>query len=206
MNLTFRLCLFALLSPILLQAAPTNGNRFTYLAEPDPFYVDANFPKLLTPQWIGETNIEAVVTLGIDDMRASAPYEKFLRPILERLKKIDGRAPVSIFSVAPTPDDPQLQQWLKEGVTLEVHTLTHPCPILAKSNFVAAANTFYSCINLLSTITNNKPVAFRTPCCDSINSASPRLFAELMSKAGSGGKFITMDSSVVMIFNTNDNT
>ena len=113
MNLTFRLCLFALLSPILLQAAPTNGNRFTYLAEPDPFYVDANFPKLLTPQWIGETNIQAVVTLGIDDMRASAPYEKFLRPILERLKKIDGRAPVSIFSVAPTPDDPQLQQWLE---------------------------------------------------------------------------------------------
>jgi putative membrane-bound dehydrogenase-like protein len=208
MNLTLRIFLAALLAPTLLQAASpsTNGNRLTYLAEPDPFYVNATFPKLLTPQWIGETNIQAVVTLGIDDMRASAPYEKFLRPILDRLKKIDSRAPVSIFSVAPTPDDPQLQQWLKEGVTLEVHTLTHPCPILAKSNFVAAANIFYGCIDLLSTITNNKPVAFRTPCCDSINSASPRLFGELMSKSGPGGKFITMDSSVVMIFNTNDTT
>jgi putative membrane-bound dehydrogenase-like protein len=191
---------------IVTLAAPTNGNRLTYLAEPDPFYVDGHFPKLATPQWIGEANIEAVVTLGVDDMRASAPYETFLRPILERLKKIDGRAPVSIFSVAPTADDPRLQQWLKEGVTMEVHTLTHPCPILARSNFTAAADIFYGCIDLLSTIPGNKPVAFRTPCCDSINSASPRLFAELMCKPGPNGKFVTLDSSVVMVFNTNDTT
>src|SRR5207237_10611819 len=136
---------------------------------------------------IGESNIEAVVTLCVDDMRATATYEIFLRPILDRLKKIDGRAPVSIFSVAPTPDDPRLQQWLKEGVTMEAHTLTHPCPILAKSNFIAAANIFYGCVDLLSTIPGNQPVAFRTPCCDSINSASPRLFAELICKPGPNG-------------------
>src|ERR1051325_593440 len=207
MRAIFRLFAAVAASSLAFAAAPANsGNRLTYLAEPDPFYVGGNFPKLTTPQWIGESNIEAVVTLGVDDMRASQPYETFLRPILERLKKIDGRAPVSIFSVAPTPDDPRLQQWLKEGVTMEVHTLTHPCPILAKSNFVSAANVFYGCIDLLSTIPGNKPVAFRTPCCDSINSASPRLFAELMCKPGPGGKFITMDSSVVMVFNTNDTT
>jgi hypothetical protein len=172
--------LAALLTCATAFAAAPDRNCLTYLAEPDPFYVSANFPKLTTPQWIGESNIQAVVTLGIDDMKASQPYENFLRPILERLKKIDGRAPVSIFSVAPTPDDPQIQTWLKEGLSIEVHTLTHPCPILSKSNFTAAANTFYSCIDLLSTIPGNKPVAFRTPCCDSIKSASPRLFAELM--------------------------
>ena len=200
------LFLAILLACVIADAAPADGNRLTYLAEPDPFYVSGNFPKLTTPQWIGESNIQAVVTLGIDDMKGSQPYENFLRPILERLKKIDGRAPVSIFSVAPTPDDPQIQTWLKEGLSIEVHTLTHPCPILSKSNFTAAANTFYSCVDLLSTIANNKPVAFRTPCCDSINSASPRLFAELMCKTGPANKFVTMDSSVVMIFNTNDTT
>src|SRR5207253_1129679 len=151
MNATIRLCLTLLLcflaSQTATSGAPTNANRLTYLAELDPFYVDASFPKLLTPQWVGESNIEAVVTLGVDDMRASTNYETFLRPLLERLKKIDGRAPVSIFSVAPTPTDPQLQQWLKEGMTFEVHTLTHPCPILAKSNFTAAANIFYGCID-----------------------------------------------------------
>src|SRR4051812_22466023 len=207
MRANFRLFIALAITSVVVDAAPANnGNRLTYLAEPDPFYVGGNFPKLATPQWIGESNIEAVVTFGVDDMRASQPYETFLRPILERLKQIDGRAPVSIFSVAPTPDDPRLQEWLKEGLTMEVHTLTHPCPILAKSNFVAAADVFYGCVDLLSKIPANKPVAFRTPCCDSINSASPRLFAELMCKPGPNGKFVTMDSSVVMVFNTNDTT
>ena len=180
--------------------AASPANRLTYLAEDNPFYVNGNFPKLVTPQWVGDPNVEAVVTLGVDDMRASDPYEKFLRPLLERLKKIDGRAPVSIFSVAPTPSDPRLTNWLAEGLSLEVHTLTHPCPILAKSNFTAAATTFFSGIDLLSTIPGNRPVAFRTPCCDSINSASPRLFAELMCGVGPDGKFLTMDSSVVNLF------
>ena len=170
MTALIRFTLVALVACMATHAESPKGNRLAYLTESDPFHVGGSFPKLITPQWVGEPNIETVVTLGIDDMRASQPYEKFLRPILERLKKIDGRAPVSIFSVAPTPDDPQLQQWLKEGVSIEVHTLAHPCPILAKSNFVAAANTFYGCIDLLSTISGNKPVAFRTPCCDSINS------------------------------------
>src|SRR4051812_16075416 len=76
-----------------------DGNRLVYLMEPEPFGVGLNFPKLTTPQWVGETGVEAVVTFGVDDMRGSEPYEKFLRPLLERLKKIDGRAPVSIFSV-----------------------------------------------------------------------------------------------------------
>ena len=70
------------------------ANRLVYLDDPSPFYPHRDFPKLITPQWVGEAGVEAVVTLGIDDMRAAAGYEKFLRPILERLKKIDGRAPV----------------------------------------------------------------------------------------------------------------
>ena len=73
------------------------GNRLSYLDKEDPFYVGLNFPKLTTPQWIGEDGIEAVVTLGIDDMRNHQNYEDFCRPILERLKQIDGRAQLSIF-------------------------------------------------------------------------------------------------------------
>ena len=33
----------------------TAGNRLTYLDEPcDPYYVGQSFPKLITPQWVGE--------------------------------------------------------------------------------------------------------------------------------------------------------
>jgi len=76
-----------------------DGNRLTYLDESDPYYVGRNFARLVTPQWMGEEGVEAVVVLGIDDLRDTTPqplsvgkYEAFLRPILNRLKQIDGGA------------------------------------------------------------------------------------------------------------------
>ncbi|MEZ6077822.1 MAG: hypothetical protein R3C56_19760 [Pirellulaceae bacterium] len=50
------------------------------------------FPKLTTPQWVGEPGVEAVVVLGIDDMQDSAKYEAYLRPILN----LDGFLDVMI--------------------------------------------------------------------------------------------------------------
>src|SRR5882757_9287236 len=80
-------------------AEPTpDGNRLAYLDLLNPYYPHRDFPKLITPQWVGEAGVECVVTLAIDDMRDSAKYEAYLRPILDRLKQIDGRAPVSIMS------------------------------------------------------------------------------------------------------------
>ncbi len=90
-------------------AAPPDGNRLAYLDESDPYYVGRNFPKLITPQWVGEEGVEAVVVLAIDDMRGPAKWEAYLRPILERLKQIDGRAPVSIMTCQIDPADPHLQ-------------------------------------------------------------------------------------------------
>ena len=142
------------------------ANRLAYLDGEDTFYVGLNFPKLTTPQWVGDNGVQAVVTLGIDDMREHGRYESFCRPILERLKKIDGRAPISIFCNSITPTEPHLQRWLQEGVTIEVHTLSHPCPILGGRNFVPAKNTYHGGVDLLNNIANNLPVAFRTPCCD----------------------------------------
>ena len=75
-----------------------DANRFTYLDESDPYYVSGSFPKLLTPQWIGEPDVEAAIFLSIDDMREAEKYESYLRPILNRLQAIDGRAPVSILT------------------------------------------------------------------------------------------------------------
>ena len=181
-----------------------DANRLTYLDAGSPFHVGRHFPKLTTPQWVGEPGVDAVVTLGIDDMSSSARYEQFLRPILERLQRIDGRAPVSIFCNAVTPDDPQLAAWLREGVSLEVHTLSHPCPLLSKRDFAGAEKSFHGGVDLLNHVPGNLPVAFRTPCCDSINSPSPRVFAELLARTNSAGQFLRMDSSVVMLMTTND--
>ena len=68
------------------------------------------------------------MVLAIDDMRDTARYEAYLRPILNRLKAIDGRAPVSIMTNQVNPNDPQLQAWLKEGLSLEMPHPDAPLP------------------------------------------------------------------------------
>ena len=199
------ICTAVILSVALGQAgAKPAGNRLAYLDGADPFHVGLAFPRLTTPQWVGETGVEAVVTLGIDDMRDPRIYESFCRPILERLKQIDGRAPLSIFCNTITPTEPLLQQWLKEGLSVEVHTLTHPCPLLAKGNFAAAANTYHGGVDLMNHIPGNLPAAFRTPCCDSQNTPSPRVFSELLMRRNPAGQFLEMDSSVFNIFTRAD--
>ena len=140
------------------------GNRLTYLDVRDPYYVSRTFPKLTTPQWVGEEGVEAVVVLGIDDMRGHEKWEAYLRPILERLKQIDGRAPVSIMTCTVEPDEPHLQKWLAEGVSIETHTIDHPCPLLHGGDFTKAKSTFDRCVDLLNSIPGNRPVAFRVPC------------------------------------------
>ena len=182
------------------------ANRLTYLEEVDPFYPHRDFPKLTTPQWVGEKGVEAVVTLGIDDMRGPEKYEAFLRPILERLKKIEGRAPVSILTNSFKPDHPQAQTWLKEGLTIEVHTLTHPCPLLQQGNFRRAADVVHGGVDLLHGISGNHPVAYRMPCCDSMNSLSPRFFAEIFNKTSAKGNYLQIDTSVFNITTSSDNS
>lgn len=184
---------------------PSPGNRLAYLDDPaDSYYPHRDFPKLITPQWVGEENVDAVITLGIDDLRDSGKYEAYLRPILDRLKKIDGRAPVSIMSCKFDPKDPQLQVWLKEGVSLEAHTVDHPCPIWKVGDFNAVQRTYDDCIELLAKIPGNKAVAFRTPCCDSRNTPSPRIYAELMNAVTPNGHFLTIDSSVMNLTTSDD--
>src|SRR5438552_3360774 len=95
MNYRTLCCCTLLLMPTAVVA---DGNRLTYLDGNDPYYVSRQFPRLATPQWIGEEGVEAVVIFAIDDMRDHARYEAFLRPILRRLQQIDGRAPVSIMT------------------------------------------------------------------------------------------------------------
>ncbi len=122
---------FALLFFILVASAGTyaaDGNRLAYLDDNSPYYPHLKFPKLITPQWVGEEGVDAVVIFAIDDMRDVQKYETYLRPILNRLKKIDGRAPVSIMTCQIGPKTEHLQKWLKEGVGLETHTADHPCP------------------------------------------------------------------------------
>ena len=187
-------------------AAPfsTNGNRLAYLDSDDPFYPGRDFPRLITPQWVGEEGVEAVIILSIDDMRETPKYETFLRPILERLKKIDGRAPVSIMVNTVSPTNAQLQSWLKEGVSLECHTISHPCPLCQKGDFGAASLNYHESVDLLNTIPGNQPVAFRMPCCDSMNSPSPRFYSEIFNRTSPQGKFLGIDSSVMVVLTTND--
>ena len=107
----------------LVGRVSADGNRLAYLDHLDPYYVSTSFPKLITPQWVGEEGVDCVIVLAIDDMRDVSKYERYLRPILDRLKKIDGRAPVSIMTNSVDPEDTatrsQLKSWLEEGLSIE---------------------------------------------------------------------------------------
>lgn len=192
----------------MLAGAAVGGdaNRLAYLDSfCDPYYPGLSFPKLTTPQWVGEEGVDGVIVLAIDDMRDIARYENYLRPILERLKEIDGRAAVSIMTnQVEDPEDPHLQTWLREGVSLETHTATHPCPCLQGGNFAAAKNTYDTCVDRLSEVPGNRPVAFRFPCMDSKNTPSPRAFAEILNKTTTKGNFLEIDSSVVTVYTADD--
>ncbi|HVX15569.1 MAG TPA: PVC-type heme-binding CxxCH protein [Pirellulales bacterium] len=187
-------------------AAPPDGNRLTYLDDIDPWYPHLRFPRLTTPQWVGEKDVDAVVILAIDDMRGHEKWEAYLRPILERLKEIDGRAPVSIMTCQIDPADPHLQKWLAEGLSLEVHTYDHPCPLLGKGDLAKSKATYDRCVDLLAQVPGNRPVAFRTPCCDSLNTVSPRFFAEIFNQSTSALNFLQIDSSVFNFTTSNDSS
>ena len=178
---------------------------FAYLNSPcDPYYVGVDFPKLTTPQWVREQGVEAVVLLSIDDMRDPQKYEDFLRPLLDRLKQIDGRAPVSIFTNEVNPQDQRLQQWIDEGLSLEVHTIDHPCPLLQGGDFAKAKSTYDRCVDMMFRIPRTGPVAFRMPCCDSQNTPSPRFWTEIFQRDPSEGNRLRIDSSVFNIITPDD--
>jgi putative membrane-bound dehydrogenase-like protein len=59
-----------------------------------------------------------------------------------------------------------------------------------------AAATYLGGVDLLARIPNNRPVAFRMPCCDSMNSASPRFYREIFPRRSEKGNALSIDSSV----------
>ncbi len=183
----------------------SEGNRLAYLDEPcDPFYPRLGFARLETPQWVGIPGVEAVVVLSIDDLREPARHEKYLRPILERLKAIDGRAPVSLMATQVPEDDEVIKRWLEEGLSIETHTVKHPCPLLQGGNLADAKSTFDQCIDNIARAVDREPVAFRMPCCDSMNSTSPRFFTEIFAHRTPEGRFLRADSSVFVVFTRKD--
>lgn len=113
-------------------------------------------------------------------------------------------APVSIMTCSVDPQDPQLRTWLAEEVTIEVHTVDHPCPCLQGSDFAKARSTYDRCVDLMASIPGNQPVAFRMPCCDSRNTPSPRFWSEAFNQRTSAGNFLQADSSVFNVFTTAD--
>ena len=185
--------------------ALADGNDLVYLDESDPYYVSQTFPKLVTPQWLGEKGVDAVVILSIDDMRDPLKYETFLRPILNRLKEVTKHhAPVSILTNVVNVNDPKLQSLQEEGLSFDVHTMKHPCPLFAHHDFLEAERNVHECVDLLKNIPGNTPVAFRMPCCDSQNTPSPRFYAEIFNQTSAQGNFLTLDSSVFCVLTPND--
>ena len=65
-----------------------DGNRLVHLDEPNnPWQFHRESAKLITPQWIGEEGVEAVLVLAIDDLAGDGQgFRNYLTPIIERLQ------------------------------------------------------------------------------------------------------------------------
>ncbi len=195
---------FLLLCPSPVWAA--DGNRLVHLDEPNnPWQLHRESPKLITPQWIGEKGVHGVAVLAIDDMSGDGQhFRNYLSPIIDRLKLIDGRGPVSITCNRPDPTHSNMQWLLGQGVSLETHTLSHPCPLLHHLDFARAATDYHRCVDLLSAIPNNRSVGFRFPCMDGQNTPSPRAYAEILNGVSEAGHFMSSSTSVGIVFTPTD--
>jgi hypothetical protein len=217
------LLLLALLSASAF-AVEKSGSRFAYLDERDPYYPGLGSAKLTTPMWVGEDGVEAVVQLSIDDMGRLEPafrlmsyakspqfYYQFLQQAIERLRRIDGRAPISIYTLQAQADDPWFQRMLKEGLSIEAHTFTHPVPFLRRDPSTMSEESlewcirdFTDCVAGLSTALGTPPVAWRMPGCDARNTTSPRFYSEVFPRRTATGDFLAMDSSIFTVFTSAD--
>ena len=56
----------------------------------------------------------------------------------------------------------------------------------------------------MAVIPRSRPVAFRMPCCDSLNTVSPRFFGEIFNGMTPAGNYLAIDSSVFQLFTAND--
>ena len=50
-----------------------DGNRLTYLDELNPYYPHKDFPKLITPQWVGEEGVDVVLVPHVAELQYSIP-------------------------------------------------------------------------------------------------------------------------------------
>ena len=141
-----------------ISAPAGDGNRLTYLDELNPYYPNRTFPKLITPQWVGEDGVDAVVILAIDDMRGHEKWEQFLRPILNRLKDRRSRPRQHHdLSIDPRPTPANLAEG---GVSLRSTRST----ILARYCRRATSrkpNRRPTVASISERVPGNKPVAFR---------------------------------------------
>ena len=181
------------------------GNRLAYLDEfCDPYCVGLDSAKLTTPQWVGNEGVETVIVLANDDLKVLATHADYFVPIMRRLKEFDADSGVSLMATQVPPDDPQIQTWLEQDVNVEAHTWTHPCPCLQGGVLAKSKATFDTCIDNLRKIPGGRTVGFRMPCCDSMNSVSPRFFTEIFNRKTPGGNFLEVDSSVFQLITSDD--
>jgi len=215
--------LFAFLG-VPIFAGDGAGSRFAYLDERDPYYPGLAMAKLTTPMWVGEEGVEAVVQLSIDDMGRDHPafrlttyakspefYHQFLQPAIERLRRIDARAPVSIYTLQAEGDDPWFQRLLKEGASIEAHSFTHAVPFLRRDPSTMSQESlewcirdFADCVAGLTAALGTSPVAWRMPGCDARNTTSPRFYSEVFPRKTAAGGFLAMDSSIFTVFTSAD--
>ena len=203
-----------LLLPGPLSADSAGGSRFDYLEESGPFYPNGDFPRLITPQWIGEPGVDAVIHLTVDGISqvkslpdhalTPAACLDFLEPAIRYLTAIDGRAPITLYALRVHPRDPTLKRLADAGIATESHTFTHPVPLLQTDKsgplgigtLMKARGDFMGSLANLAAVPRINPSAFRAPAFDSRNVVSPRLFTDLLSARLPSGRYLSLDSSV----------
>ncbi len=142
-------------------------------------------PKLITPQWVGEAGIECVVLLGVEADGVLAEWEPVVRPIVERLKQINGRAPLSLFARDVEPGAQPLRAWLSDGVRVEVLL-----PAITERNVARWKARYDETIDRLTARLGTVPVACRIAGEIVTASPGPRFLGELFPLPTPGKNFL----------------
>ncbi|MGI9456606.1 MAG: PVC-type heme-binding CxxCH protein, partial [Aeoliella sp.] len=196
---------FAALATCTAEAPAGVANRLNYLDDfCEPFYPQRELAKLTTPQWIGQSGVEAVVILTIEGSANDAALRAALAPIVDRLKTIDEGVPLTIFTESPPKVRTEWEAWCEAGLTFEPTLLHHDGPLLSEQGIDDARDLYKRCVEKFFQDARHLPTVFRPPGSARFNATSPRLHAECLSRSTARDNFIPISSSVGHLFTPDD--
>jgi len=126
---------------------------------------------------------------------------RFVQPILQRLRQIDGRASVTFMLPSLDPADERVHELVAQGFAVGCR------PGVSKSlqrrgDLRFAAHDYFGCLDSLAQF---GPVCFQMPHSETANTVGPRFYSELFNRQSPQWNWLSISSSVFNLPTSHDN-